>query len=155
LSPLTNEGEADYYATLKCSRRFFADEDNLAALRKTGVDRFLAVECRKNFVNRNDQWICMRSGMAARTLVRVLQRLNGDRTPVSFQTPDQSKPLLISEMDHPAAQCRLDTFLNGARCPVPASTPLSEKSYWPGTCDREAEAPNSGSRPRCWFKPLF
>ncbi|RYZ67283.1 MAG: hypothetical protein EOP05_17930 [Proteobacteria bacterium] len=154
LSPLTNEGQADYYATLKCARRFFADEDNLAALRKTGVERYLASECRKEFSIVAEQYVCMRSGMAALNLTRALQKINGDKKRISFQTPDTSTPVLFSKASHPPAQCRLDTFLNGARCPVPVNEALSETSYWPGTCDRKNQPANTGSRPRCWFKPL-
>jgi hypothetical protein len=153
LSPLASEGAADYYATLKCSRRFFADEDNLSALKKTGVNKYLASECRKEFSNAKDAAICMRSGMAGMQLAKALQAVNGDTTPIHFQTPDQKFPLLFSRQAHPRAQCRLDTFLNGARCPVPVTERLSESSYWPGTCDRENEPANTGSRPRCWFKP--
>ncbi len=154
-SPLTDEGQADYYATLKCARRFFNDEDNYAALKKTGVDHYLSSECRKEFAgDQPKQYVCMRSGMAALRLTKTLQAVNGDDTRISFQTPDPKRPLLFSTLSHPQAQCRLDTFLNGARCPVKVEEPLSEKSYWPGTCDREGERPNTGSRPRCWFKPI-
>ncbi len=153
LSPLTSEGQADYYATLKCTRRFFADEDNAAALRGKMVDSFMLSECRAHFANANDQLICVRSNVAALTLVHVLEAVNQDATRVSFRTPDPSEPFLISNPDHPAAQCRLDTFFNGARCTEPVTSALSESSYWPGTCDREGQPANFGSRPRCWFKP--
>ncbi len=153
LLPLSNEGEADYFTTLKCSREFFADEDNAGALRGTLVDRYAADECKKSFATSPERLICLRSVMAAKRLVEVLQVINKDATKISFRTPETKPASIFSGFSHPKAQCRLDTFLNGARCGVPVKTALSATSYEAGSCDRKDEPPNEGSRPRCWFRP--
>ena len=153
LLPLASEGEADYFTTLKCSREFFGDEDNAAALRGQRVDSYALDECKKSFESQKDRLICLRSTVAAKRLVQALQVINKDQTPVSFRTPDPRAPTLFRLDDHPQAQCRLDTFLNGARCSAPINVRLSTTSYETGSCDRKGEPPNEGSRPRCWFEP--
>jgi hypothetical protein len=146
-----DEGEADYFGTLKCLRRFFNDEDNDAAIAKLPKDIFLESECRAEFSNQHDAQICIRSAQAGSTLANVMRVLM-NKPAISFQTPDKTIVTTINHQ-HPDPQCRLDTYLNGSRCPVPEKEPLSLDSYFPGTCDRAGEGPNTGSRPRCWFHP--
>jgi hypothetical protein len=153
LSALASEGQADYFTTLKCARKFFADEDNAAALRGKRFDIFVMDECNRAFEQVNDRLICIRSTAASKTLVEVLQVINKDETRISFRTPDISLATPFAVFEHPGPQCRLDTFLNGARCAVSADLPLSKKNFETGSCDRKGEPPNEGSRPRCWFRP--
>ena len=123
---LSVEGQSDYFATSKCAREFFADEDNLAVLRQHPVESYVISECRKSFSTPADRLICVRSSVAAKTLVRSLQVINHDKSVVSFQTPDPRPAGWFANLNHPEAQCRLDTFFNAAR-----------------------DLP----RPHCWFTP--
>jgi hypothetical protein len=148
---VSNEGQADYFATLKCMRRFFADENNEAAIAKLPKSEFVETECTSEFSDRKDQLICIRSSQAGYTLANIMREMRKAES-ISFRTPEK-KLAKFMDSKHPAPQCRLDTYFNGARCPVPESEALSHDSFYTGTCDREGEGANTGSRPRCWFNP--
>jgi hypothetical protein len=81
---------------------------------------------------------------AEMVLAKTLARLGGERLP-SLSTPDRSKVSRTYE-DHPAAQCRLDTYESGLVCN--ASGNMSKSDPRVGSCYSGA-----GARPRCWFKP--
>ena len=53
---------------------------------------------------------------------------------------------------HPEGQCRLDTYLAGAVCPVSWMESLSKKDPNHGSCNRD-QGFTTGLRPLCWFKP--
>jgi len=75
------------------------------------------------------------------------------RTPPdpAFDTPD---PNVVAETDdsHPATQCRLDTYLQGALCTKPVSEAFSDEDPAPGACTR-SQGYAVGMRPLCWYKP--
>jgi hypothetical protein len=99
LSAMASEGEADYFATLKCARTFFGDEDNAAALQGIRTDSYLISECKRSFADLKSRLICVRSGVAAKTLVEVLQDINKDASLISFRTPDQSHASVFAVLD--------------------------------------------------------
>jgi len=145
----TNEGGADYFATLKCLRRFFAEDDNESIIAQAQIDPLAKEHCEKEFTARKDQLICMRSSLANMSASLVLMDIRHENTPPSFGTPD---PKVVSQMidGHPATQCRMDTYFNGATCHVDASVPVSNSDYREGSCAQPQD--NAGFRPRCWFK---
>jgi len=157
-SNMANEGEADYFGSLKCLRKVFATDDAgnaqvEAMMMDNKVDSFAKSECEKEFTTHADQVICMRSAMAGLQLATVLGNLRQEATPPSFTTPDP-KQVLFTSNDHPPTQCRLDTYFNASRCPVPASEAVSSSNYRAGTCDKDPTY-NTGSRPHCWFHHWF
>lgn len=139
----SNEGEADYYSTLKCLRRVLegtspADLDPTA---KTGCEsRYQGVDLRH----------CEQDAMGGISAARLLAGLSGSPAP-SFSTPDRSV-VQRTDDDHPAAQCRLDTFYQGALCTKNVDEELSDKAPAPGACTTAAGY-KDGVRPLCWFKP--
>ncbi|HVK60541.1 MAG TPA: hypothetical protein VM432_03275 [Bdellovibrionales bacterium] len=145
------EGQADYYANLKCMRRFLADEDNTIVLKDENLDILTKSECESEFTDTNEQLICMRSVVAGKALSRMFRDLSSEDKTADVATPD---PLVVLKTSsaHPDTQCRLDTYFNAARCAVPVSEAVSNTSYQDGTCDKTKEL-NTGSRPRCWFLP--
>lgn len=147
--PATNEGGADYFATLKCLRRFFAEDDNAAIVAAAQIDPTVKVLCETQYAAVSDQLLCERISLASIS-VGLLFADGGGGAPPSFGTPD---PSVVSDMfdSHPAAQCRLDTYFSGSVCPVELAAPLSDSDYRVGTCV-QPEA-TVGFRPRCWFKP--
>lgn len=147
----SNEGQADYYANLKCFRRYAANDNNEEIVASLPVNEFVKKECETEFTNRNDQLICIREANAGLTLARVLQELRNEKIVPDFETPDKKVTIMMVN-SHPPTQCRLDTYFNGSRCPVVVSEAVSEKDYKPGTCDQTTTF-NTGSRPRCWFRP--
>ncbi|MGZ3721619.1 MAG: hypothetical protein ACXVA9_01730 [Bdellovibrionales bacterium] len=144
------EGEADYYATLKCARRLFENDDNGKILASMTVDKDVIAACAQEFGGKQDQEICQRSAMAALSLGAVAADLGGNPVP-QFNTPDTTV-VKSTDPDHPQAQCRLDTYYNGATCKVPYSQELSDTDYHQGACADTATFAH-GNRPLCWFMP--
>ena len=143
------EGEADYYATLKCLRRMFAHDDNAKILAGMKVDATAVKGCGLQGFSAKEKNICIRSSMAGVHLANVLAALGSDRAP-KLSTRDRTQVARTDEQ-HPQAQCRMDTYFQGALCPVPVSSALSDNDYRPGSCVEGQY--NYGSRPRCWFAP--
>lgn len=146
----TNEGGADYYATLKCLRRFFAEDDNAAIIANSEIDPYADTICRSQYADREDQLICLRNSLAAMSVGRLFKELRNEDNDPRFDTPDTSVVQRTNDR-HPATQCRVDTYFNGATCDVSVDSPLSNTDYKSGSCYKEKYS--VGWRPRCWFKP--
>ncbi len=146
----SNEGQSDYFATLKCLREMFAPDDNVEIVRTLNVPAAVTRNCESSFGSAGEIAICSRSAMAGFAAAKVMQALGGSPN-IAFGTPD---PRVVSATDdrHPAAQCRLDTYYGGAICPVAASEPLSNTNPNVGTCAVETGA-KRGTRPLCWYRP--
>lgn len=153
-SSMTVEGEADYYSTLKCAKRYFA-EDNLTEnnwLNKK-VNPLVLKRCTEVYTNTDEQNYCIRSSYAGLNLTRVIKQLKFNKKEYvpRFDLPD---PKLVASTypDHSVPQCRLDTFLAGATCPVAVSEKRTAWDYHTGSCYDTTLTPY-GLRPRCWFNP--
>ncbi|MCB9093166.1 MAG: hypothetical protein H6621_01790 [Halobacteriovoraceae bacterium] len=162
----SNEGQSDYWATLKCARRLWENDDNVAimeerakeenALRALGkltyelVPAFVTTKCEASFTDAQEIALCQRSAMGGLALARLLGSLSGGKMP-DFDTPDSNVVRKTNDA-HPMAQCRLDTYLNGALCDVNFQDAVSTEDANLGTCNR-AEGFSVGLRPLCWFKP--
>lgn len=111
------EGEADYFATLKCLKTMWGPK---------AVKRVQA---------------------ASLVLGKVLAKLDESKVP-QLNTPDKSVVTETFE-DHPAAQCRVDTYVKGYECNADGEFSMSNPQ--PGSCyDYNTMV---GVRPLCWFKP--
>ncbi len=89
---------------------------------------------------------------AAQMLANVLADLGGEGVP-SPGTPDMSV-VRSTNGEHPAAQCRLDTYLAGLACPVTGD--MSDTDPKVNSCYvyLSATSYEHGSRSRCWFAPV-
>ena len=146
----TNEGGADYFATLKCLRRFFAEDDNEAILKDLDIDPVASAACTAQFSNRQDQLLCLRTSLAGQSVANLFQALKKETTPPTFGTPDKSEVRRTND-NHPATQCRLDTYLAGMVCVAKESEEPSATDYKQGSCYTPRDT--IGFRPRCWFAP--
>ncbi len=146
----SNEGQADYFATLKCLRKIFALENNEAALKKILVPLKVTVSCSRQFKNKLDRQICARSAMAGMSVSKLFQSLRGQEKAPNFNTPDTAK-VSVTFDGHPAYQCRLDTFLQGALCDESENTDVSQRDEVTGTC-HPSLGDKIGLRPSCWMK---
>lgn len=147
----SNEGQSDYFAGLKCLRRLFKDEMKGYRVRRTADNQVVVDTCRAQHASVLDQRICVRASMAGMSVARLFQALRKETVAPSFLTPDP-KVVLKTNDNHPATQCRLDTYWAGAACSVAEAESLSDSDYSTGTCTTEAGA-TAGVRPLCWFKP--
>jgi hypothetical protein len=53
---------------------------------------------------------------------------------------------------HPATQCRLDTYIQGALCEKSYTEEIGQQDEVSGVCHGSLGM-KTGLRPRCWFKP--
>lgn len=146
----SNEGQADYYATLKCLRNTFINDNNTLFVKKLKAPEALVAACSKAWRNKDDKAICVRSGMAGASVAGLFAALRS-QSEAKFETPDTK---IVSKTDdaHPAHQCRLDTYFQGALCEKAASEEVSQKEEVKGTCHGSI-GHKIGVRPLCWFKP--
>lgn len=145
----TNEGQSDYFAMTKCLRRVFTASETAELMRTETIDDDAKAECNKAWSNPADADLCKRSAMASKSLAETLASLRPNSATVNFMTPDQNV-VKKTFNGHPAAQCRLDTYFQGALCTVDASVAFSDIDLKKGACtelDHEV-----GNRPRCWLK---
>ncbi len=144
----SNEGQSDYFGTLKCFREVFGSEDNIAVVADMNVDPYAETQCRSAWSNEEDVALCIRASMAGKSLATLLA---GNSRSVNFKTPDTSVVGRTNNA-HPAGQCRLDTYFQGTLCEVSKDVDVDKKDATVGTCNRSTEH-EVGVRPLCWYKP--
>ena len=146
----SNEGQADYFANLKCLRRMFADEGASFTGPKAGEDPGPRAACEKSFKSATDRATCVRGSMAGMSVTTLFRILRNQTVLPRFDTPDQT---VVTEMydGHPDTQCRLDTYFAGSVCARAVGDQVDETDPAKGTCTPGAQA--SGFRPLCWYKP--
>jgi hypothetical protein len=146
----SNEGQSDYFATLKCLRQAFLNDDNEAVVRSLNAPAYLINACGEAYTNRLDRNICVRAAMAGDSVAGLFAALRS-QSRAQFHTPDP-KIVASTNDSHPAHQCRLDTYFQGALCDVAINDDVSQKDETKGTC-HALNGHTSGLRPLCWFKP--
>jgi hypothetical protein len=147
----SNEGQADYFATLKCLRKTFLNDDNIAIVAAMTVPATLSDACKKSTKNdKEDTALCVRTSMAGKSVANLFSELS--KLPeAKFDSPD-SKVVSKTDDAHPKAQCRLDTYFQGSLCEIGMNEDVSQKEEVKGTC-HPTLGHKIGTRPLCWFKP--
>ena len=146
----SNEGQADYFGTLKCLKKVFEKDDNIAILKTRKVDEFATAKCKGQFRDPLDVAICERVAMAGMSVSSLFNALRRRDIPLRFDTPD-TKFVKKTFHDHPAPQCRLDTYFSGAVCTKdPYSDFSNDLASDVGACTLK-EGAKIGTRPNCWF----
>lgn len=146
----SNEGASDYFATLKCLRRFFAEDDNAAILSQAELDETALDLCSSQHPNMVDRMLCLRNSIAGNSVAQLFQDLRKETVVPRYNTPD-TKQVAKTDDKHPATQCRLDTYFQGALCPAPVDSPVSDTDVREGSCYPGQDL--MGTRPRCWYAP--
>lgn len=147
----TNEGQADYFATLKCLRRVFRAEGNSnEVVAQMTVPASVVEACNDQWSDETDRMICQRGAMAGMSVSRLFQALRNSTTEPDFNTPD-SNVVSRTNHNHPAYQCRLDTYYQGALCQVDELSDVDQDDAEVGTCNL-ATGDKVGNRPHCWYK---
>lgn len=143
----SNEGQADYFGSMKCFRRVYENDDNVAIVAKMEVDQIATDKCEAAYTNEGEIALCVRAAMAGKSLAKLLNRGRS----VSFKTPDTS---VVDQTNnkHPAGQCRLDTYFQGSLCDKSWDLEVDPKDPTKGVCNR-SEGLKTGIRPLCWYKP--
>jgi hypothetical protein len=147
----SNEGQSDYWANAKCFRKYVENDDNIEMMAAVEVPEFVTEKCMANFSEATDIAVCQRGSMAGLSLANLFRALGRTTTELKFETPD---PAVVRSTDHnhPAAQCRLDTYFQGSLCDRDAYEDTNNSDVAKGFCTRSANYVD-GVRPLCWFKP--
>lgn len=141
----TNEGGADYFANLKCLRRVF--EGNSGA----SIDPAASATCARIYGDAASRQLCERNAMAGLSIAQLFTALRPGTPAPKFETPDPSVVGRTND-NHPAAQCRLDTYYQGSLCAKSVDEDVSNSSPVAGACTRSGGYAD-GLRPLCWYKP--
>ncbi|MBM3382999.1 MAG: hypothetical protein FJY29_11220 [Betaproteobacteria bacterium] len=158
-----NEGQSDYFATHTCARRIWGEQKDVNAQFRSQVGDFERSKCDEAYVGQDDRDLCYRTAAAGFSLANLLSKLGSSAEP-RFDTPDTKKVSRTAD-SHPAAQCRLDTYFQGALCGKPYDFMLipgkknprgqnsiqSEEESAKYSCT-ELDAKSFGLRPTCWFR---
>lgn len=158
------EGQADYFATQVCARKAFAKLAPVQKITRKNTPVIVQQKCDAVWSSTADRTLCYRTVVAGKALADLLGALGG--TKASYETTDSSK-VGSSQAEHPAAQCRLDTYFNGALCTKNADDMIipgkNQNSRNSSAAENEARKQScftsdgfrAGTRPLCWFKPLM
>lgn len=166
----SSEGQSDYWATKNCAKKIFSTQNNVAIVNNriakarylsqvsppnSGtpgrvMDDFVRAKCEKVYKSPQTITLCIRTAMGGKSLAYLLADLRGSKKP-QFTTPD---PGVVTRTNprHPAAQCRLDTYFQGALCDVAPDVMQDPNNPDFNSCNRRA-GHEIGTRPLCWFKP--
>ncbi len=147
----SNEGQADYFATLKCLRRGWERDNNEEIVRAMNVPEALQKACSAQHIWNQDYFTCIRGGMAGMSVAKLFQALRNSTVEPKFETPD-TRVVTKTDDNHPATQCRLDTYFQGSLCAVSFHEDVTASSEVTGTC-HGTTGHSTGLRPLCWFKP--
>jgi hypothetical protein len=151
----SNEGQSDYFATAKCLKILFEEQEQRTlqvyrAPMQDEEEKTAKLLCDTLHPLELEAAICYRGALAGKSLARLLGSLRGT-TDLSFSTPD---PAVVSKTDdnHPKAQCRMDTYLQGALCDKDKYERPSQSDAAVSYCMR-SDGYQEGVRPLCWYKP--
>ena len=164
---LAAEGEADYFAAFSCLRNLWKSQTAENSTYRKQVSATLQNKCDHAWSSVNDQDLCYRIITASQRLASSFYNSTSKFNPAP--SVDRSDTTRVAEtyVWHSSAQCRLDTFVNGALCRksfdltvIPGkpddsgmTTGDPEQQANQYSCSSTSSDFQVGSRPFCWFKP--
>jgi len=146
----SDEGQADYFATIQCLKRLWANDDNYQ-INESRLEKNESVNslCSLNHIGR-DHALCVRTLYASYDVSKLVASARHEDKIPGFDTPDP-KIVTKTNQEHPGSQCRLDTMIAGAIC---SKNPEKFDPLDPnvGVCNVFA-GDTIGNRPMCWYLP--
>lgn len=160
----STEGNADYFSTQACARALWGRPSLANQYAARVATRTTQQVCDAVWKDQNARDLCYREINAGQSLANLLAAISNEKAP-QIETPDPSQ-VSTTYTDHPHAQCRLDTYVQGALCAkafdlsvIPGrhnsagqSSTAAEMESMKYTC-YTSQGYQLGFRPRCWFKP--
>lgn len=161
----STEGQADYFATHACLPELWRNETATNASFRGRIPQKAQQLCNEAWPEQPRRDLCYRIAAAALSDTTMIARAGGVRPDPRFETPSQVRVAETLE-DHPTPQCRLDSQMAGALCPIPFDfvripgndlevsnrSPEAERDAFSLSCF-EVHGHPRGARPRCWFAP--
>lgn len=145
----STEGQADYFANLRCMREILKGDPENAKARELDLPRNIRKKCEKMFTDEESVNICLRSTKAGEDAFRFLQakERGGDADSSLFN--QILAPVDQTIMRYPEHACRAVTAFRGAICDRTGE--LSDTDETAGVCHKK-NGDRAGLRPSCWFK---
>lgn len=145
----TTEPQADYFVTTKCLRKLWYDQDNQQIVSHKKIHPYVKKQCSMVYGKETqDYFLCLRVTQAG---YEMLLPLKASFTKLAIDTPNTHPTKFTYLNQHAGIQCRLDTLLQGALCPISHEVSFGEQDHI-GACMRSTHG-ETGSRPRCWYLP--
>lgn len=159
------EGSSDYFASQVCAPLLWQNDLAINRSFRATADAATRRECNTAWNNEEQQDLCYRITAAGKSLSHLFWSLGGAGSIPSPGTPNPAQVTSTVTM-HPEAQCRMDTYFQGALCNKTADHRIIPGFEQPqlNSINSEVEANRNscatadgyrrGIRPRCWFKPM-
>lgn len=150
----SSEGQSDYFAAQSCLKNIWKNEESTNKKSRKTVHFEAKKKCNQIYNTTEEQNLCYRISMAGRSVAILISNLDLDTELPEFNTPNLFEVEDSIEF-HPDAQCRLDTFFNGALCKTHfllETIPENELEANENSCSRR-NGIRIGNKPRCWYSP--
>lgn len=146
------EGQADYFATSKCLKRYYAELEFVESydINTATIPDKVLWDCNSVYKKLSDLKICVRSQMASLDFAQFLNSFPHVKSLVTLAAKDARVVKGTNTNDYPKPQCRFDTLYQGSLCAIHSSVASSDTDAKIGYCNDELKP---GARPRCWYKP--
>lgn len=146
----SSEGQADFWATSVCMKKYAAEFQKTAGLKNARAK----MRCDQHYNEFEEKNICYRTANAAESLATFFARANMTSRP-DFDKNNYSK-LNYTNDKHPEAQCRLDTYIAGSLCDreeVATETLIFNRDTADSLCNEVVDGAikKVEKRPGCWF----
>lgn len=148
----SSEGQADYFATLKCLKRVFKRDFLKSSVLPFELPSTVQQQCSEAYSNEEDYQFCLKSAHISEQLAQLLAQLTQSETMPNLQTPSDFVTRTTIINNYPSAQCRLDTYLSGSLCNKDEKTLLDDADESLNVCNQD-EINANGYRPLCWYAP--
>lgn len=155
-----DEGQADMHATGACATKLFNTNIEMSMKALTDIPANMKQKCDDAHADAADRDTCYRAVVSGKSLADLLAALNNGT--VNYDTPDTSTVTRTNHA-HPAAQCRLDTYVASALCGAATwdydLIPGKEQAQHNSMASQAEAYSHSckegvGARPKCWFAEL-
>jgi len=153
------EGQSDYFATLKCTRELWKNDNNRAIVKAQWIDPTFHQACAKVYSDPDEKALCIRSMFATEKLWRTIYNARSlgstvfqDALRRAPQMDDLFKyvPAIDTPALHPNPTCRMETGMSGALCAEGPRLPLNSPDIRLSGCSVTG-GKLVGARPPCWF----
>lgn len=157
------EGQADYFATQSCAKWIWSHDTEKNQQARLSASLKTLQYCDSQWELDAEKNLCVRSVNAAESLSALLAAVGNQALP-QVDINDETV-VRQTQVAHPFAQCRLNTYVQGALCKIQFNKFLvpgkssdsrvsleSEKEALDYSCGRAA-GDIIGNRPLCWFAP--
>lgn len=146
------EGQADYFANLRCMKEILKGDPENAKAREFDLPANIKKKCETMFSDEESVNICLRSTKAGEDAFRFLQAKQTGKDADASLFNQVLSPVKETILKYPDHACRAETAFRGSVCDRTGE--LSDTDETMGTCHKK-NGDLVGLRPSCWFKAGF